>query len=227
MAEPSDQQRAADAPREQEEAAGGSSRPSSGGAAVRVALVGGDEPPQALLTALAQRGVRVERTRDVFDAMVWALKASAALRRSAAATSVPTPSQPGAALLLIEPEQLPRAAELARAVRRHAPGVVLWRYDADASQPLRGYDPPAPSAARPAVAMKKAQLRSDHSEPSAAAGPRPHSEDAPRLRLIGPDEEPRTAESAAEAAAPLLSPEELAMLLGDAPPEPKRQEPKP
>lgn len=233
MAEPSDQQGAEHAPTPQEEAGEERSKTAPTVCAVRAALVCTTQPPAPLLAALTQRGVRIERTQDVFDAMAWALVASASLRHGAQRAA----SQPGAAVLLIEPDEIPRAAELAHAVRRHAPGVVLWRYDADAAQPLRGYDPAASRAddVEPVVAMKKAQPRSDRHGASHPA--EVHSDESgasrPKLRLIDPGSEPEPpAQHNAPAAPPppqdrscaspppLLSPEELAMLLGDVPAAP-------
>lgn len=246
MAEPSNSQ--------PEAAANGPLRPP-----VRVALVtaGGPAPPP-LLEALADRGVDLERARSVFDAMAIVTRASARLRSrdDRAGDEANDPAAP-IALLLVEPEAIPRAAELVAAVKRYAPGVVIWRYEAAAAIPLRGYEggaagrlaearprdadgsdeataatPPA-DGAPPAIVTKRARPLS-HADASGASDDAdlPARSGQPRLRLTDPMDDadepdieasPRAGDEpaldAAERARPgeeaLLTPEELAMLLGE------------
>jgi hypothetical protein len=110
-----------------------------------------------------------------------------------------------AALIVVEPSMSAPGDELDRvalAVERHAPGCSVWRYDRAASPPLRTVQPPRPVSAEPP--------------------PAPRS--VPKLRLAPdtlhdlPAGNPDSSQPAPHA--PILSDDELAMLLGDEFPPP-------
>ncbi|TVQ30620.1 MAG: hypothetical protein EA376_12230 [Phycisphaeraceae bacterium] len=185
---------------------------------VVVARGGAPSIPPDLLASLKRHGVEVVPCADIFNGLAKAML----LHQSAAPDAGPSPT----AVLVVEPEQTARSFELVESIQRFAPRIAVWRYDADASPKLRGFQ----------------------SERSNRKNETPSSVDTatrtvPALRLTGVDEqdgalhfklahdddhgaqmnESETGEEGEqERPSDLLSAEELAMLLSDDPPTPER-----
>ena len=124
--------------------------------------------PADLLLSLSKRAVEVTVCASPFEAMARIVS-----RRGSEADR-PT------ALLVVEPDGLDRAEELARSVERFAPRVARWRYDDSAEPKLRGYALPKPEAA-------PIERRA---EPGEGVGIPVRTASPPRLRLAGaPDSE--------------------------------------
>lgn len=155
--------------------------------------VGTGELPPDLAAALRKRAVPTVVRRNVFDALA-----------ELCAERAP------AALIIVEPNAIARAAELLDACAKHAPHAAVWRYDAAANERLRAFAPPPPAAApdRPETVVRTA------ARASAAAPGR-----GPSLRLAPADEHdaPFPPEPADPSPSSILSDDELSMLLGDAP----------
>jgi hypothetical protein len=157
--------------------------------------------PPELRRVLDRKGVTVVPCPDAYGAM-----AAIVQRRHRAGPRAPT------VLLVVEPDQTPQSAELASNVRKYAPAVVCWRYSQKDEQPLGILEVPSE------VVVPEPKPRHN----GAAAGP--------QLRLTGDPfvgEEPQATEDADEApeddSGPVLTDEELRMLLSDDPEdEPRR-----
>ena len=185
-----------------------------GGIRCVAALAPGGLVPDALARAMHKRGVPVAWRRGAYEALLEVVR---------------NPS--GVALVIVEPPAFPndQPSRLARAASRHAPDLVVWRYDAAETErsSLRPYAPaasPSRAAERPAEPEPAVVVT-----PPAAFEPAAF-ESGPRLRLAGlhetpaggePDEReaegPRAQNEADPPASPseLLTSEELTMLLGD------------
>jgi hypothetical protein len=161
--------------------------------------------PDLLLDRLAVREVQVTLCSDPMHAM-------SALCEGA------TPDEKSI-MILAEPDGLPMASDLVRAVRTYLPAAACWIYAPDDSVPLRavtGED----------IARWSGEAADDGPEPEPVLPP---NRPGPVLRLIGgnaPDDDltvlPVPARSAPEGGN-LLTTAELAMLLSDdpiAPPPP-------
>lgn len=115
-------------------------------------------------------------------------------------------------LLVVEPDQTPQSAELASNVRKYAPAVVCWRYCQEDEQPLGILEVPSE------VVVPEPKPRHN----GAAGGP--------QLRLTGDPfvgEQPVPNDDGDDApdeeSGPVLTDEELRMLLSDDPEdEPRR-----
>ncbi|MBL0926379.1 MAG: hypothetical protein IBJ11_01845 [Phycisphaerales bacterium] len=175
----------------------------------------GRDVPSGLLRLLESRGLSIVCVESAFAAMAELAGHERSLRT--------TSPRRGCMLLVIEPAGMPRLGELLNAAGRLAPHAVLWQYAADLSPALQPF---------PAFAARGERSAGAHL-PAAQPNPRPAS---PALRLAGdardlPEsllaeetQSPQIAQIPASAAegptsgrrsqAPVLSPEELAMLLG-------------
>lgn len=205
--------------------------PSLRGECLLLNPVGGPGAPLDLLRVLRERGLRAAEARDPFDAM-----ATLALHeRHRALDRDPAPL----ILLLVEPDRQPEARLLVASAARYAPRAVVWEFVPARTPQLTAYrpaptapeivvrprrlsptGPTAPAApddtrGTPRASMRPIappSLRLTHEAPGAfnAAGA------APRASAIDTaDGEP---EAPASRVAPLVSDEELAMLLGTVPP---------
>jgi len=180
------------------------------------ALAPGGLVPDALARAMHKRGVPVVWRRGAYEAVLEVMR-----------------DPRGVALVVVEPGSFPndQPARLARAAARHAPELVVWRYDAAETEgsTLRPYTPAsraAPATPDDGESPEIVVTRPAAFEPAAFSA-------GPRLRLAGlhesatsnaaddaeltvdPDEEPT-------APSELLTADELTMLLGDGPPEESR-----
>ncbi len=176
--------------------------------------------PADLRESLGKRCAGIEVHGTVFGAMA----AAARLRAADASSRKGAPT----ALLVVSPDEVPRAEELVAAIEKYVPRIVRWRYDATATPRLRGF------------ILKREDgeiVREDRSNPREAgayeasrAGVAFSGEGRlparPALRLAGLDDsEFEAAMAAPEAQAPrkpsaLLTDEEIAMLLSDEEPGP-------
>lgn len=187
--------------------------------------------PQDLLASLAKRIRRVSTMTDSYLAFAEVC-ATARDRRLFAKTPV--------VMVLVEPMQIPDAAQIVESARRHAPNAALWWYSASVNPRLRAVaegDAGAWAAARRRVSnqdtlvtgLAVAGSTSRRSVFGANDSPRVvvRNQGAQRLRLVGHEHESRgTAAKAAPAAkggedpghrtmSPLLSEEEMRMLLSE------------
>lgn len=176
----------------------------------------GAQPPEPLLAGLKRRGVQVWSCDDAFNAVARACL----MHRH-------TPAGAAALLVLCEPPALARLGDVYDALRRFVPRVAVWWYHGGASPTLKQVAledivewtakdaeavtaPPAQTARRHGTAEPPAQPMS----PRFTASNPARMQDGPGLRLVQTE-----SEAAAGGASPTaLTSEELAMLLGDAPP---------
>ncbi|MCX5659852.1 MAG: hypothetical protein NTW19_09040 [Planctomycetota bacterium] len=115
-----------------------------------------------------------------------------------------TPRELPRVVIVNEPGSIRRVQALLAAVRRYYPGARCWRYEAalPARTGLRPFDEPAA-----AVTETAASAASTGPAVPSAATPEPHGQ-----RAVAPP--PRVKPPASALDAPLVSAEELAMLLG-------------
>jgi hypothetical protein len=172
-------------------------------------------PPQSLRNALTARDAEVVIRTSAYDAMADLIEHELALRAHERREAM--------VLLIIEPDALPHARDLVAAAARYTPHAVCWRYSEADEPQLRAFPYTAPGAGgasesgpptpptitiRPGVAHVIAPRRRRHIEPT------------PKLRLTGePDDvesdEPPSDQGPAEPEKPILSDEELEILLSD------------
>ncbi|MCB9838026.1 MAG: hypothetical protein H6813_01695 [Phycisphaeraceae bacterium] len=162
--------------------------------------------PDDLLRSLRKHDVAVDRRPGVFDAIAAMITHEKRRKRREA--------KEGMALVVVDPDRVPRAEELVGASERYAPSVVCWRYDSHTRLKLHAYTIEPPQLAEPA-----------------ASAPAPSQWGAaPQLRLAGEsDLEPeydanlddndasRYGSMVGADATQLLTEDELSMLLGDEP----------
>lgn len=166
--------------------------------------------PEGLLRALGQHRVRTAHAPSAYHAIV----------------RVASPHDDPAmiVLLLVEPESNPQAPDLALAAMTHAPDVSVWRYDADDESPIAPYVPHKPGVVPDPIeplsdedetdqdidapASHENEDRVDDDTPDTPlAQEELHLTDAPDLPA--PESEPPP-----EPDTPLVSQDELDMLLG-------------
>ncbi len=87
-----------------------------------VMICAGARAPDELVRTLESRGATLAIVSDVF-----------------AAAALVAESQTGQAVVIVEPDRVPRADELAKALRTRAPDVVCWRFCAAERPQLCGY----------------------------------------------------------------------------------------
>jgi hypothetical protein len=163
-----------------------------------------EQIPNTLAQALGHHDATVEHARSAYHAIV----------------DIASHDDPERiALLIVEPKRHPRAEALALAAMTHAPDVAVWRYEPYDPSPVAPYVPHKPGVVPdPLVpdpddededdddALRDA-APADHAPPATAGSPSP-------LRLAQtPIDTPE-----APTPPPLVSSEELAMLLGHDPP---------
>lgn len=158
--------------------------------------VGHDALPPDLDAALRKRAVPTVIRRNVYDALA-----------ELCAERAP------AALIIVEPNATPHAAELLDACAKYAPHATLWRYDGDADERLRAFTH-APGAHQP----KPPETPDVVVRPAVAQSMRPHPP-RPALRLAPTDDHsaPLPPDAHDPPPASVLSDDELSMLLGDEP----------
>ena len=170
---------------------------------------GGLHPPEALRNALTARDAEVVIRTNVYDAMADLIEHELALQARRRREAM--------VLLVVEPDELPNALALVAAAARYTPHAVCWRFSEREEPQLRAFaavaggmpaeeENPLPIVTiRPGVAHVIAPRRRRHIEPT------------PKLRLTGEPEsiagdEP---EGSPEPEKPILSEEELEILLSD------------
>ncbi|MEM1423771.1 MAG: hypothetical protein AAGH64_07185 [Planctomycetota bacterium] len=164
----------------------------------------GEAVPKALADALAHHDATPVRARSPYHAIVRVARPSASERNT---------------LLIVEPERCPHADSLALAAMAHAPDIAVWRYDPCDDAPVAPYVPDKPGV----VPEPIEDLPGSFGNGSPGAVP---STPPPAPRIVGPArpdglEPPAPADPSPPRApedsvnAPLVSRDELAMLLGD------------
>lgn len=162
--------------------------------------------PDDLLRSLRKHDVTIDRRPGVFDAIAAMITHEKLRKRREA--------KEGMALVVVDPERVPRAEELVGASERYAPSVVCWRYDSHTKLKLHAYQITPPKPAEPVSAPR--------AESSWNTNGGTH------LRLTGAedyDSEPSLDDNDASRygsvvgvdATQLLTEDELSMLLGDEP----------
>ena len=164
--------------------------------------------PDDLLRSLRKHDVTIDRRPGVFDAIAAMITHEKLRKRREA--------KEGMAMVVVDPDRVPRAEELVGASERYAPSVVCWRYDSHTKLKLHAYQVEQPRAVEPAGPA--------HGGSSWGVG------GSPQLRLAGegefePGSEADLEESEASRygsvvgadATQLLTEDELSMLLGDEP----------
>lgn len=158
-------------------------------------------PPPQLMAALASRGIQTAQVQSPFRALAELCRAG---RGSAPA------------IVIVNPERMPDTVALLEAKARYAPGARCWMYGPATQPALRAIvegDVSAWSGVKePQVVVRVPESDSikinAHRPP-----PRPARPATPRLKLT---EEPAPVDAeSAQPTSPLLSPEEIRMLLGD------------
>jgi len=170
---------------------------------------GTHEIPDDLLRSLRKHDVTIDRRPGVFDAIA-AMITHEQLRKKREATE-------GMAMVVVDPDQVPRAEELVGASERYAPSVVCWRYDSHTKLKLHAYQIAPPKPTEPIT-------------PKPGKGDGAWGGDSPTLRLAGEGEYEGGFESGLDDsessrygsvvgadATQLLTEDELSMLLGDEP----------
>lgn len=175
--------------------------------------------------ALARRAVPVRSCADRFEAVALAVLAEES-RRAGEAGASPT-------VLILTAEQARRyGGTLHDALLRTAPHSAIWVHDPSGSPPLAAFRGPGPTAeGRGAAVVVRDAARQMGLNPRPQRSAGPPSIGAPHLKLSGegppeapPGASPRDAEAAGtpegldeapHSISPLLSAEELAMLLSD------------
>lgn len=169
-------------------------------------------PPPNLMAALAARGIEATGVQSSYVALAQLCRAG----RGASP-----------ALVIVHPETMSDAVALWQAKSRYAPGARCWMYGPAASPTLRAIvegdimawgggdrrEPEVVVKPQPNKAEDSLKIGPRRDPP----GPKPRS-GGPRLKLAGEPLPlpPPGGEPAEEASpAPLLTPEELRMLLGD------------
>lgn len=198
--------------------------PEQGGVRSRFVLLcapdreGEVHPPEALRRALLARDAEVTIRTSAYDAMADLVEHEQSLRARQRREPM--------VLLLVEPESLAHAQALAAAAARYTPHAVCWRFGAADDPQLRAFEiePEGPTrdagAAGPGVTVSP--------DVAEALGPRRrHVAAGPRLRLtedappVEADEAelergaPEVGEGGDEPERPLLTEEELEILLSD------------
>jgi hypothetical protein len=169
---------------------------------------GAHEIPDDLLRSLRKHDVTIDRRPGVFDAIAAMITHEKLRKRREA--------KEGMAMVVVDPDRVPRAEELVGASERYAPSVVCWRYDSHTKLKLHAFQITPPKASEPAPPARHASSWSN-------GGTTP-------LRLAGGGEfeagfEPGLDESDSSRygsvvgadATQLLTEDELSMLLGDEP----------
>lgn len=168
---------------------------------------GSHEIPDDLLRSLRKHDVTIDRRPGVFDAIA-AMITHEKLRKKREAKE-------GMAMVVVDPDKVPRAEELVGASERYAPSVVCWRYDSHTKLKLHAYQIAPP-------------------KPTESITPKPANETweggSPNLRLAGEDEFEGQYENSLDDSessrygsvvgadsTQLLTEDELSMLLGDEP----------
>jgi hypothetical protein len=168
--------------------------------------------PAKLMAALAERGIEAARVQSPYRALAELCRAGVGGRAAAPA------------IVLVHPEILSDAVALLEAKSRYAPGARCWMYGPALNPVLRailesditawggGVREPE-VVVRPRAGDDSLRIESHREAPR----PRPSP---PRLKLAGdpaalPAMDPTECEAEVESKAPLLTPEELRMLLGD------------
>ena len=167
---------------------------------------GGHDIPDDLLRSLRKHEVTIDRRPGVFDAIVSMIKHEQLRKRREA--------KEGMAMVVVDPDRVPRAEELVGASERYAPSVVCWRYDSHTKLKLHAYKVRQPMASEPTNPTR--------GDSSWGAG------GSPKLRLAGESEFKPGFESSLDEsessrygsavgadATQLLTEDELAMLLGE------------
>lgn len=169
---------------------------------------GAHQIPDDLLRSLRKHDVTIDRRPGVFDAIAAMITHEKLRKRREA--------KEGMAMVVVDPDRVPRAEELVGASERYAPSVVCWRYDSHTKLKLHAYQITPPKASEPVPPARR--------EGSWNNG------GAPQLRLAGEGEfeadyEPGLDDSDSSRygsvvgadATQLLTEDELSMLLGDEP----------
>jgi len=190
-----------------------------GGIRCVAALAPGGLVPDALARAMHKRGLPVAWRRGAYEALLEVVR-----------------NTRGVALVIVEPAAFPndQPARLARAAARHAPDLVVWRYDA-AETERSTLRPFATTGAPISTPDGRSAEPEDEQEPAVVVT-RPAAfepaafESGPRLRLAGLHETPAggdphddeddgdglgARDEAPATPSELLTSEELTMLLGD------------
>ncbi|MCA9310750.1 MAG: hypothetical protein KDA21_06060 [Phycisphaerales bacterium] len=129
--------------------------------------------PHALISSLQRKKLALSHCHCPWDAMARVMVRQRDVTQGR--------EQDAMILLIVEPERIPHAWDLAEAALRYAPFVICWIFEAEHTPRLRPYEP-VPSAAREAVATKIV-------EPDAEPKPVRTREREPRLVVSGPAEE--------------------------------------
>lgn len=175
------------------------------------------ELPGELLSSLSRRIGRMSVCTDALTAVAECCLIEREHRRALAAANPAAPPV-GGVLVVVHPRQLPEAPHVLDAVRTYAPCVAAWWYDRGANPKLRGVvegdvqtwtAPPTPATlerpAPPAVTVVTPRLpapattNGHHAAPAPAQTAHLHTQPAQVRR------------------GPLLTEDELAMLLSDEP----------
>lgn len=90
--------------------------------------------PGDLLSSLSRRMGRMTICADGYAALAEVCLVERE-RRRAQALAEPAPSP--AALVLVEPQRLPSAAEVVETIRTYAPSAIVWMYERSANPRLR------------------------------------------------------------------------------------------
>lgn len=182
-----------------------------------------DCPPSPELTALlAQRGLALETCDNPYAAAarLCRLERTGRARRRAAQGGLEAPSAPmpqsALVLLLAEPSRLPLREGIIRVLELHAPSTVCWVYERAAGPSLRTVELHSLANERPEQDKPVVPNGSNHPRPSRLP------QDPPSLTLVTPPPASGPAPQVPINTANLLTDEELAMLLSDGDPQPRR-----
>ncbi|GAB4521824.1 MAG: hypothetical protein Tsb0013_24860 [Phycisphaerales bacterium] len=185
---------------------------SSQSAGVCVLVTPGREPvPRALEEALRGHNATLHHAPSVYHAIVEITAQADATRCT---------------LLIVEPARCARADALALAAMAHAPDVAVWRYDPDDDAPVAPYVPDKPGVVPDPI--DDADEDEDEDD-----DPAPSPPGNQHLRIAGDEIEPTDQQHSddtpdvapnADDNTPLVSSDELSMLLGgfDDDPEDRR-----
>lgn len=168
--------------------------------------------PESLRSALAARDAEVTIRTSVYDAMADLIEHELALRAHERREAM--------VLLVIEPDTLPHAQELVAAAARYTPHAVCWRFCEHEEPQLRAYAPERESAEAPSEGGPAGVTIRPGVVHVIAPRRRRHIEATPKLRLTGESadvagDESEADQDSSEPERPVLSDEELEILLSD------------
>ncbi len=147
--------------------------------------------PRALADALVHHDAHPHHAPSAYHAITEVVRAGDAERCT---------------LLIVEPGRNARAESLALACMAHAPDVAVWRYEPDDESPVAPYVP-----TKPGVVPDPIEDEDDDDDDDDAHSGAPFA----ALRITDDDQDNAPLPGPVEDDTPLVSSEELSMLLGD------------